>query len=79
MIGLQHLGDMFLVHDVLRLARIELLAGVDEENVFARLIHAALLAGAVKYEDGDRNTRAGEQVGRKADDCVEKSASWAIR
>ena len=67
-----HLGDMRLVHDVLRLAGRELPAGVDEQHVPAGRVPAALLARAVEDQNGDRNAGRGEQVGRQADHGVEQ-------
>ena len=63
---------MPVVHDVLRLARREVLAGVDEQHVPAVFVRSALFARPVEDQDGHGNARRGEEVRGQADHGVEQ-------
>jgi hypothetical protein len=63
LVGLDDLFDVLVAKDVLAFAFLEVLGGVDEEDV-VRLL--ALL----QHEDADRNARGVEEIRGQADDGV---------
>ncbi len=70
-VGIDDLDDVLLAQAVLFLARFEIAAGVDEQDVAFMRAQAIRLTRAVEDHDADRNARGRKQLPRQSDNRVE--------